>query len=140
MFKNITDEFYKFDLKTKKWTQLTIVSKRDLKLTHHTLTPYILPNGRLIFLMFGGVNKENFPQNKLILLSFKKENILKAQEITNHSKLQPLARFNHSCFIYQNRYFVVYAGRNDFLFGVGNHKGEIAVNDIIAYDLFELRW
>jgi len=60
--------------------------------------------------------------------------------VTNHSKLQPLARFNHSCFIYQNRYFVVYAGRNDFLFGVGSHKGEIAVNDIIAFDLFELRW
>jgi len=139
MFKQVCDEFYKFDLSTRRWSELKVVGK-NLALSHHTLTPYTLPNGRIVFLLFGGVDKDNFPQNRLLLLSFKTESILKAMELPNHSKLQPLARFNHSCELYQNRYLLVYAGRNDFLFGVGAQKGEIAVNDLIAYDLFELRW
>ena len=130
-------------------TQSTVgaISEHDsykLPLAFHSMNTIDRPEkNKVQIYLFGGVNPMNKAQNTLQSLVLNKQTLeCKVKALTDYSGKAPLPRSHHSALlISQDRYLLIYGGRNDDLFGkIPGAKTDMCLNDIILFNIRIRQW
>eukprot|EP00347_Sterkiella_histriomuscorum_P003927 403362402 len=147
-------DFFVFDAQTFVWKKLKVTPKNsgkytesiNLKLSHHTMTALHKPlQGIIEIYIFGGLDHEHKPQNKLYQLQYNihsQETFIKS--MSDQKGISPSPRSHHTALlIHRNKYLLIYGGKNEDNYQSNSQNlssNSIAINDIVLYNLNTKCW
>lgn len=88
--------------------------------------------------VFGGQNKFSKPTNTLFLIKLvrTKASLSATMNFVAAKGKPPVPWLSHNALFIENKYLMIYGGRNDYL----NQLGDICLNDICLYNIDDNTW